>query len=223
MFQSEITTKTIIDLKLNQNYAIFFSLHRFIIGGGAGGVGACRTWPRSARLPLGAWLVLIGAKKMSPILWGVVFVQYLGQSSGGWGVESEISTVQPREREGSPGSSDADCQRKEGRCVAHWSDCSDKWSKNSAWYQAASRRAGILICSPDLSIGDFLETNAGFVWVEMAGVRVYSYYFSPNDPFDIFETQTLLRATLIVSRPSREKPAWTGGESWSVRWSLGIT
>ena len=32
----------------------------------------------------------------------------------------------------------------------------------------------------------------GFVWVEVARVRVYSCYFSPNDPFVIFETQILL-------------------------------
>ena len=38
-----------------------------------------------------------------------------------------------------------------------------KWSENSAWYQDASRRAGILICSPDLSVGDFLESDKGFV------------------------------------------------------------
>ena len=49
-----------------------------------------------------------------------------------------------------------------------------KWSENSAWYQAASQRAVILVCSFDLNIGDFLETDAGFVWVEMARVRVYS-------------------------------------------------
>ena len=67
-----------------------------------------------------------------------------------------------------------------------------KWSENSAWYQDASRRAGILVCSPDLSIGDFLETDTGFVWMEVAGVRVYSCYFSPNDLFEIFETQILL-------------------------------
>ena len=67
-----------------------------------------------------------------------------------------------------------------------------KWSENSAWYQDASRRAGILACSPDLNIGDLLETDAGFVWVEVAGVRVYSCYFSPNDPFEILETQILL-------------------------------
>ena len=36
-----------------------------------------------------------------------------------------------------------------------------KWSKNSAWYQDASRRAGILVLSPHLSIGDFLETDGG--------------------------------------------------------------
>ena len=63
-----------------------------------------------------------------------------------------------------------------------------KWSENSAWYQDASRRVGLLVCSPDLSIEDFLETNAGFIWVELAGVRVYGCYFSPNDPFEIFET-----------------------------------
>ena len=64
-----------------------------------------------------------------------------------------------------------------------------KWSENSAWYQDASRRAGILVCNPDLGVGDFLETDAGFVWVKVAGVRVYSCYFSPGDPFDVLETQ----------------------------------
>ena len=67
-----------------------------------------------------------------------------------------------------------------------------KWSENSSWYQDASRGAGILVFSPDLNIGDFLETAAWFVWVEVAGVRVRSCYFSPNDPFEIYETQILL-------------------------------
>ena len=114
-----------------------------------------------------------------------------------------------------------------------------KWSENSAWYQDASRRAGILVCGPDLSIGDFLEVDAGFVWVEMAGVRVDSCFFSPNDPFAIFETKiipleeglasdrlvggSLLRATLIVSRPSGAKPAWTEGGFWSAKSPLGMT
>ena len=35
-------------------------------------------------------------------------------------------------------------------------------------------------------------SDAWFVWVEVAGVRVYSCYFSPNDPFEVFETQILL-------------------------------
>ena len=43
-----------------------------------------------------------------------------------------------------------------------------------------------------MSIGDFLDTDAGFVWVEVSGVRVYSCYFSPKDPFEIFEAQILL-------------------------------
>ena len=92
-----------------------------------------------------------------------------------------------------------------------------KCSENSAWYQDASRRAGILVCSSDLSIRDSLETDAGFVWVEMAGVRVYSCYFSPSDPFEIFETQILLL------EESLREAVWTEGESWSARWSLGMT
>ena len=64
-----------------------------------------------------------------------------------------------------------------------------KWSENAAWYQDTSRRAGTLVCNPDLGVGDFLETDAGFVWVEVAGVRMYSCYFSPGDPFDVFETR----------------------------------
>ena len=92
-----------------------------------------------------------------------------------------------------------------------------KWYENSAWYQDASRRAGILVCSPDLSIGDFLETDARFVWVEVAGVRVYSCYFSPNDPFEIFETQILLLEespreasgqSLITSDFNSKSPEW---------------
>ena len=79
-----------------------------------------------------------------------------------------------------------------------------KWSETSAWYQDESRRAEILVCSPDLSIGDFLETNAGFVWVEVAGVRVYSCYFSPNDPFEIFKTQILL-----LEESLREASGWS--------------
>ena len=31
-----------------------------------------------------------------------------------------------------------------------------------------------------MGVGDFLESDAGFVWVEVAGVRVYSCYFSPG-------------------------------------------
>ena len=76
--------------------------------------------------------------------------------------------------------------------MPYFSDEQYKWSENSAWYQDASRRAGILVCNPDLGVGDFLETDAGFAWAEVAGVRVYSCYFSPGDPFDVFETQTLL-------------------------------
>ena len=92
-----------------------------------------------------------------------------------------------------------------------------KWSESSAWYQDALRRAGILVLSPDLSIGDFLETDAGLVWVEVAGERVYSCYFSPNDPLEIFETQILLLQeslreargrSLITGDFSSKSPEW---------------
>ena len=49
----------------------------------------------------------------------IVATVYVIGGSGGWGVESEVSTAQPREREGSPEPSDADCQREGGRCNAH--------------------------------------------------------------------------------------------------------
>ena len=81
--------------------------------------------------------------------------------------------------------------------------------------------------SPDLSIGDSVETDAGFVWVEVAGVRVYSCYFSPNDPFEIFKTQiihlveslreasgrSLIAGDFNSKLPEWGKPVWTGGGS----------
>ena len=88
-------------------------------------------------------------------------------------------------------------------------------------YQDASRRAGILVCNPGLGVGIFLESDAWFVWVTVAGMCVYNCYFSPGEPFEVFETQiflieeslreasewSLLRVTSIVSRLSGEKPA----------------
>ena len=55
-----------------------------------------------------------------------------------------------------------------------------------------------------MSIGDFLETDAGIVWVKVAEVRVYSSYFSPNDPSEIFETQILL-----LEESLREASGWS--------------
>ena len=95
-----------------------------------------------------------------------------------------------------------------------------KWSENSTWYQVASRRAGILVCSADLNIGDFLETDAGFVWVEVAGcvctpVNPLPMILSRSSRPRSFSSRKasvrlvagpLSRATLIVSRPSWAKP-----------------
>ena len=38
-----------------------------------------------------------------------------------------------------------------------------KWSGNSACYRDASRRVRIFVSRTDLSVRDFLESNAGFV------------------------------------------------------------
>ena len=112
-----------------------------------------------------------------------------------------------------------------------------KWSENSAWHQDASRRAGILVCRPELSIVDFPDTDAGFAWVDVVGYVCTTATFLPTILTRSSKPRSsslrkaserlvggpLLRAILIVSRPSGEKPVWTGGEYWSVRWSLGMT
>ena len=82
-----------------------------------------------------------------------------------------------------------------------------KWSQNSAWYKDASRRAGILVCSPDLSIRDFLEKDAGLVWLGVAGMRVYSCYFSPNHPFEMLESHILLHEESLREASGRSLTA----------------
>ena len=85
---------------------------------------------------------------------------------------------------------------------------------------------GILVCRPKLSIGDFLETDARLVWLEVAGVRVYSCYFSPNDPNEIFQTQILLLEkslreasgrSLIAGDFNSKSPKWDVGRGGKVR------
>ena len=104
------------------------------------------------------------------------------------------------------------------------------WSDNSACYQDASRRAGILVCSLHLSVGDFLESDAEFVSVEVAGVRVYSCYFFPNDPLEVFETQLLLPEkslseavgqTLIGGDFNGESPKWGEAHLYRRRILIG--
>ena len=65
-------------------------------------------------------------------------------------------------------------------------------------------------------------------------MRVYSCYFSPKHPFEIFETQILLLEerlreasgrSLIAGDFNSKLPGWLLPtlETWSVRWSLGMT
>ena len=68
-----------------------------------------------------------------------------------------------------------------------------------------------------MSVGDVQEPDEGFVWVEVARVRVYSCYFYPNDPFEVSENQILLLdeslieavvRTLIGGDFNSKSPEW---------------
>ena len=66
-----------------------------------------------------------------------------------------------------------------------------------------------------------MESDVEFVWVEVAGVCVYSCYFSPNDRLEVFEIQILhleeslsenvgrtpIAGDFNSKSPSGEKPA----------------
>lgn len=88
---------------------------------------------------------------------------------------------------------------------------------SSVWYVDTSGRSGIQLCNPNLTVGEFRETNNGFVWVEVAGVRIYSCYFSPNVHIGDFEAniqalEDSLRAcsvdSLIVGDFNAKSPEW---------------
>ena len=81
-----------------------------------------------------------------------------GKSFGGREAGSEVPATQPRKDAHDLLMQNA---RERGADVLLISE-QYKWSENSSWFQDASRRAGILVCSPDLSVGDFLESDAGF-------------------------------------------------------------
>ncbi|XP_043469805.1 uncharacterized protein LOC122503366 [Leptopilina heterotoma] len=100
----------------------------------------------------------------------------------------------------------------------------------SVWFQDASGRSGIQVCNPDIVIGDFLETDKGFVWVEVAGVRIYSCYFSPNDPLKKFDAEIRsleesIRAfdgdVLIAGDFNSKSPEW--GETRQDRRGILVT
>ncbi|XP_043465285.1 uncharacterized protein LOC122500429 [Leptopilina heterotoma] len=68
--------------------------------------------------------------------------------------------------------------------------CSEQYRKIDlgSWYQDKSGRAAVQVCNPELRVDRYLETSSGFVWVEVGDIRMYSCYFSPNDPLTDFET-----------------------------------
>lgn len=79
--------------------------------------------------------------------------------------------------------------RERGIDVLFFSEQYKKPDPSNSWFQDASARAGILVCNPAMTVSKFLEADMGFVWVEIADLRLYSCYFSPNDPFPIFADQ----------------------------------
>ena len=60
-------------------------------------------------------------------------------------------------------------------------------------------------------------SDAGFVGVEVAGMRVCSCYFSPSDPFEVFETQILLLEESL-SEAVRQSPIGGDFNSKSPEW-----
>lgn len=59
----------------------------------------------------------------------------------------------------------------------------------------ASKRAGIWICNRECTVEQYSVEEMGFVWVEIADVRYYSCYFSPNDPIEKFTRELDLLET----------------------------
>ena len=158
--------------------------------------------------PPGAWLVLIGVKKVSPMLRRAVLVQYLERSSGGSGVESEVSTAQP-----------------------------ERGPKTLIGTRMHHGGLGSLFVALFWASGIFSRpTRSTFGWrwrvcVSIAATSlptILSRFSRPRSSSlrkasERLVGGPLLRVNGIVNRPSGEKSVCTGGESWSVRWSLGMT
>ena len=75
--------------------------------------------------------------------------------------------------------------------------CSDRGEKDVAhvlWYQNASRRDRILVCSPDLSVGDFLESDRGY----LGGTGGFAFLQLPRSSKPI--SSTLRKAFLSAGK-----------------------
>ncbi|XP_077292753.1 uncharacterized protein LOC143915810 [Arctopsyche grandis] len=66
---------------------------------------------------------------------------------------------------------------------------SEQWrNRTSSWYSDASATAAIYVPSTrHRVIGSSDPAVSGIVWVELAGLRIYSCYFSPNSDLPQFE------------------------------------
>lgn len=60
---------------------------------------------------------------------------------------------------------------------------------STEWYEDANGRAAIMIANPTARVRSPMESDSGFVSVDLNGVGIYSCYFSPNDRREEFEKE----------------------------------
>ena len=192
----------------------------------AGSLGARLTWPRSARLHLGAWLVMIGAKKISPMPRGAVPAQYLGGAPKveGWKMIFYSSTSGVG---GEPRTFQCRLPRKEGpMCCSLVSNTNGP--KTLLGNRMHHEGLGSLFVALIWASGIFwrpMRGSSGWRWrgyVYVLGTYMYilgySCYFPPNDRFEIFKTQILLFEeifrkdsghSLIAADFNSKSPVWS--------------
>lgn len=85
------------------------------------------------------------------------------------------------------------------------------------WYQDATGKAAISVVNKDIAIRNYCNTAKGYTWVEVEGLRIYSCYFSPNDPLETLTAElehledsfgTVKGEMLIAGDFNSKSPEW---------------
>lgn len=110
--------------------------------------------------------------------------------------------------------------QKAVECCADVVIISEPYKKpsSSIWYQDPSNRAAILICNKKLHISEICEENAGFVYVTLNGIRIYSCYYSPNLEFTSF-AENLHSLDMSIRNARREVIVGGDFNSKSPEWN----